>query len=223
MAPESHTHHAGRFITFEGGEGAGKSTQVKALAARLRAQGLTVVETREPGGVPSGELIRDLLVTGATDRWTPLSEALLNYAARQEHLEELIRPTLARAQWVISDRFADSTTAYQGSAEGVAPDVLKALYELVVGNTSPNLTFMLDIPANEGLKRAEARGTGGTRYEQMGVAYHQRIREAFLLIARNEPQRCKVIDGTLSADDVGTQVWDAVKLKWGAEFGVAVK
>ncbi len=213
--------HSGRFITFEGGEGAGKSTQVQALAKQLRTHGLNVVETREPGGVASGELIRDLLVTGATDRWSPLSEALLNYAARQEHLEELIRPALDQHQWIISDRFADSTVAYQGSAEGVDPSVLKALYELVVGNTGPDLTFILDIPVEEGLKRAEARGTGGTRYEQMGVAFHERIRQAFLLIAQREPIRCVVVDGTLDAEAVSAEVWSAVEGRWGGELGEA--
>lgn len=222
MSPNSISQRSARFITFEGGEGAGKSTQVQALAQRLREHGLGVIETREPGGVPGGELIRELLVTGPTDRWSPLSEALLHYAARQEHLEELIRPALDQEQWVISDRFADSTAAYQGSAEGVSPDVLKALYELVVGTTKPDMTFILDIPVEEGLRRAEARGMEENRYEQMGVAYHERIRQAFLLIAEREPDRCVVIDGTMDPTAVSARVWSAVHGRWRGELDEAV-
>ena len=141
----------GRFITFEGGEGGGKSTQVRLLSDRLRQAGVEVVATREPGGSPGAESLRDLLVKGSTDRWSPMTETLILYAARRDHLERLILPALARGAWVISDRFADSTRAYQGAAGGVDPNFICELEHAVLGGTRPDLTFVLDLPADEGL------------------------------------------------------------------------
>ncbi len=218
MASDPESKNCGKFITFEGGEGTGKSTQVKALAQKLEEQGIDVVVTREPGGTPSAELIRDLLVTGAPDRWTPLSEALLNYAARHEHLKNLIRPALAQDQWVLSDRFVDSTLAYQGTAEGVGYDTIQTLYHLVVGSSGPNLTFILDLPVEEGLKRAEGRGAYENRYEKMGVAFHEHVRQSFLMVAKREPQRCVVIDGSQQVGDISARIWNEIAARWGNSF-----
>lgn len=210
----------GRFITFEGGEGAGKSTQVRKLVGALREAGLDVVATREPGGAPSAEEIRSLLVSGAPDRWNPLAEALLLNAARVEHLERLIRPALAEGRWVVSDRFADSTTAYQGYAQKLGTAVTASLEALVVGDTRPDLTLVLDVPADRGLARAAARevrdAAGETRYERFSEPFHEALRQAFLDIAAREPARCVVIDATRSEDEVAADVWAAVRNRLGA-------
>ena len=208
----------GRFITFEGGEGAGKSTQVRRLADRLDSRDIDVLATREPGGTPGGEAIRDLLVRGETDRWTPLAEALLNYAARQEHLERIIGPALAAGQWVISDRFADSTLAYQGMAGDVGRDAILTLDQMVVGNRKPDLTFILDVPVQHGLDRTIRRPDNEDRFERMDGLFHERLRQAFLIIAEEAPNRCVVIDGTGPVDDVAEAVWQAVTERFGAEL-----
>ncbi|MEM9014834.1 MAG: dTMP kinase [Pseudomonadota bacterium] len=202
----------GVFITFEGGEGAGKSTQISRLAERLKKSGARVLATREPGGSPGAEDIRDLLVTGDPDRWTPLSETLLLCAARADHLDRLIRPALSRGEIVICDRFADSTRAYQGAAGHIPDTAIHQLNELTVGETWPDLTFILDIDPDIGLARSGARG-GAARFEGKGLDYHRAVREGFLNIARTEPYRCIVIDGAGSADDIEMQVWDAVEAR----------
>lgn len=186
----------GRFITFEGGEGAGKSTQVKRLAEALRRASIDCVETREPGGAPGAEEIRRLLVTGEIHRWDPMTEALLHCAARREHLVRTVRPSLESGRWVISDRFADSTMAYQGYAQGVGREAIEALTRVCTGGVAPDLTLILDVPPGIGLKRADERSHDETRYERMAGEFHVRLREAFLDIARREPARCAVIDGT---------------------------
>ncbi len=211
----------GKFITFEGGEGAGKSTQVRLLARALEAKGLDVVETREPGGSPGAEEIRRLLVSGSVGRWEPLSEALLHYAARREHLAARILPALARGQWVISDRFADSTMAYQGYGQGLDRGLIAELHRLVVGDFAPDLTVILDLPVEQGLRRAGQRdGDDGaeTRYERMDRAVHDRLREGFLEIARLAPERCTVIDAT--GDEA--VVHAAVRRCLDARFGLAL-
>lgn len=192
----------GKFITFEGGEGAGKSTQVRLLAQALEAAGQEVVTTREPGGAPGAEQIRDLLVNGAVNRWTPMTEALLNFAARTEHLDKTVLPALDKGQWVISDRFADSTFAYQGYGHGVPLETLRQLYAAVLGDFKPDLTLIFDLDLQTGLDRASARGEGEDRYERMGTDFHQRLRQGFLEIAKAEPQRCVVIDASLAIDGV---------------------
>lgn len=200
----------GRFITFEGGEGAGKSTQVRILAERLRGAGQEVVATREPGGSEGAEAIRALLVTGDPDRWSATSETLLMYAARRDHIERTIRPALERGAWVISDRFADSTRAYQG-AGGQAPRGLVAAMEtFVLEDTRPDLTLVLDLPVEQGLERAGLRGGAEARFEAKGLSFHLRLREAFLEIARAEPGRCAVIDAAQPPDTVSLAVWSAV-------------
>jgi dTMP kinase len=203
----------GRFITFEGGEGAGKSTQVRLLAERLRALGREVVATREPGGSPGAEALRDLVVTGAVDRWSPLSETLIFYAARRDHVERLIRPALERGAWVVSDRFADSTRAYQGAAGGVDPAFIGELERVALGPTRPDLTLILDLPAADGLARVGRRGDDETRFENKDQSFHDRLRAEFLTIAEREPQRCAVIDATAPAAEVADAICRQVGLR----------
>ncbi len=201
----------GRFITFEGGEGAGKSTQVRRLAERLGADGRSVVQTREPGGSPAAEAIRDMLVSGATDRWDAMSEALLHFTARREHLVTTVWPALDRGDWVISDRFADSTMAYQGYGHGLGREPIEQLYRLVVGEFSPDLTIILDLPPERGLERAMARGPNENRYERMTIDFHNRLRDGFLDIARREPDRCAVVAADAAIDKVAEDIWRAVR------------
>ena len=207
----------GRFITFEGGEGTGKSTQVRRLVERLKVAGREAVATREPGGSPGAETIRDLLVRGEADRWSPVTETLLMYAARRDHIERVIRPALARGAWVICDRFADSTRAYQGVAGGADPALISALETFVLEEVRPDLTLVLDLPADLGLERAAVRAGVETRFESKGEAFHARLREAFLTIAAAEPQRCAVIDGAASVEAVGEAVWATVGARLGTD------
>lgn len=200
----------GRFITFEGGEGAGKSTQVRILAERLRGAGLEVVATREPGGSPGAEAIRALLVNGDPDRWSAVSETLLMYAARRDHIERTIRPALERGAWVVSDRFADSTRAYQGAGGRAPHGLVAALETFVLEDVRPDLTLILDLPVDLGLQRAGLRGGGEARFEAKGDAFHQRLREAFLDIAKAEPNRCAVLDAAQSPEAVSAAVWSVV-------------
>ncbi len=206
----------GRFITFEGGEGAGKSTQVRRLAERLSGAAPELVVTREPGGSTGAEAIRDLLVRGAVDRWSPTTETLLMYAARRDHIERVITPALDRGVWVLCDRFADSTRAYQGAAGGAPASLIAALEQDVLAGLAPDLTLVLDLPAEAGLARVTARGQGETRFEDKGPAFHQRLREAFLRIAAAEPARCAVIDAAPGPDDVARAIFAAVHDRLGA-------
>ncbi|MFQ5533239.1 MAG: dTMP kinase [Sphingomonadales bacterium] len=210
----------GRFITLEGGEGTGKSTQVGLLVDRLRECGVRVVATREPGGSDGAEAIRRLLVDGDVGRWTPMTEALLLFAARKEHLERTILPALKQGKWVVSDRFADSTMAYQGHAHGLGTDVISDLYNIVVGPFRPDFTIILDLPATVGLARAGRRvetgdGPAEDRFERMGLAFHERLREGLLDIARNEPQRCAIVDAAGDVDSVAAAVWAKVARHFG--------
>ena len=201
----------GVFITLEGGEGAGKSTQLKLLEERLVTHEIDIVRTREPGGVPSAETIRDLLVNGETDKWRPLTETLLHFAARHEHISRLVQPALDRGQWVLCDRFADSTTAYQGYAQNIDLETIATLYRLAVGNLEPNLTIILDLPVEVGLERAEDRGIGGTRYEKMGIEFHKRLRDGFLQIAAKNPHRCSILDATQSIEEISEYIMTLVE------------
>jgi dTMP kinase len=203
----------GRFITLEGGEGAGKSTQARRLATRLRSRGVRVATTREPGGSPGAESIRELLVTGGADRWSATSETLLMYAARRDHIERTIAPALADGAWVISDRFADSTRAYQGAGGGVPASFIQALERYVLGELRPDLTLILDLPAEAGMARIAARNHAETRFEAKGEAFHQRLREGFLAIARVEADRCAVIDAAQPLEAVEAAIWAAVETR----------
>jgi dTMP kinase len=169
-----------------------------------------VATTREPGGAPGAEAIRELLVNGAIDRWDPVTEALLHFAARRNHLETFIKPALARGDWVISDRFADSTMAYQGIVQGAGRDVVESLYDIAVGDLEPDLTLVLDMPVDIGLARAGARG-GADRYERMGRAFHERLRDAFLEIVRDNANRCILIDASGNEDAVAALILQAVE------------
>jgi len=200
----------GRFITLEGGEGSGKSTQTRRLASWLRGVVDDVVVTREPGGSPGAEQIRGLLVDGEVERWDPLTEALLHFAARRDHLEATILPALSRGAWVLSDRFADSTTAYQGYGHGVDRAALAELYRLCVGQLKPDLTLILDLPVEVGLQRAADRQAGGDRYERMDRGFHERVRLGYLEIALAEPERCIVIDASPDEDAVHAAIIGAV-------------
>ena len=199
----------GRFITFEGGEGTGKSTQAGILADRLRAGGLDVVTTREPGGSDGAEALRKLLLQGDADRWSAVSETLLMYAARADHLEKLIRPALARGSWVISDRFLDSTPAYQGAGGGAPPGLIAELEAAVVGPDRPDLTLILDVPVQVGLERALGRDSLD-RMESRDRQFHERLRAAFQQIAAREPQRCALIDAVPGVEAVAAAIWEIV-------------
>jgi dTMP kinase len=185
-----------KFITFEGGEGAGKSTQIGLLAEALAAAGIPVRTTREPGGCPGAEQIRELLVTGAAERWDAMTEALLHFAARREHLRSVVWPSLEAGTWVLSDRFADSTMAYQGYGHGLGRTPIAQLYALTAGDFAPDLTVILDLPVALGLERARARHDGEDRYEGLGAEFHERLRTGFREIAEREPGRCALIDAS---------------------------
>lgn len=195
-----------RFVTFEGGEGAGKSTQIRLLAETLRASGAEVVVTREPGGTPGAEQIRALLVEGGAGRWHGETESLLHFAARAEHLAEVIRPALSSGKWVLCDRFADSTIAYQGYGQQVDLDWLWSLRRHVVRETEPGLTLMLDLPVASGLARAETE----QRYERMGIAFHQRLANGFHAIAAAAPDRCRTIDASRPIETIASAIRAAV-------------
>lgn len=204
----------GFFISFEGGEGAGKSTQIRRLAERLEAAGHDVVVTREPGGSPGAEAIRELLVNGAVDRWSSVTETLLMYAARRDHVERVIRPALAGGKVVLCDRFADSTRAYQGAGGEAPASLIASLEEHVLNGTVPILTLILDLPPQVGLQRAEARG-GAARFESKGLEFHERLRAGYLEIARREPERCVVIDADAEIDAVTAAIAHAVVQRLG--------
>jgi dTMP kinase len=203
----------GRFITFEGGEGAGKSTQVALLVDRLRARGLEVVRTREPGGSEGAEEIRAIALNGDAARWSPMTETMLMFAARSDHLDKTIRPALSEGRWVVCDRFADSSRAYQGAGGGTPADFIEALDDAVVGATQPDLTLVFDLPVEVGLERAFGRGLFETRFESKGVAFHERLRARFLQIAQEKADRCVVIDAVGDIATIEARVWAAVEAR----------
>ena len=192
----------GRLITLEGGEGAGKTSQAARLCAALEGRGIAVLPTREPGGSPGAEEIRRLLVNGPATRWDPLSEAMLHAAARRDHLLRTIRPALRRGLWVISDRFVDSMVVYQGSAQGANAGALAQLNALALEGFEPDLTLILDVPVEEGLRRADMRTARASRYECMDEGFHRRVREGFIAVARHAPDRCAVVDASREAEAV---------------------
>ena len=203
----------GRFITFEGGEGSGKSTQIKALAERLNAAKLRTVVTREPGGSPGAEIMRHLVLSGMGKLLGAEAETLLFAAARDDHVRSVIEPALKQGIWVLSDRFSDSTRAYQGSLGKVAPEILNAMQRVTIGDLKPDLTIILDVSVEIGMKRAAARrGTGAPdRFEAEDVKFHQALREAYRQIAAAEPERCVLIDATADPAAVAANVWAALR------------
>ncbi len=213
--PVSKSARAGRFITFEGGEGAGKSTQVRKLVEALSARGLETVATREPGGSPNAEELRKALLAGLVAPLGPAAEAMIFSAARIDHLDILIKPALARGAFVVCDRFADSTRAYQGALGSLSDEFIDGLERVTVGDNMPDLTFMLDVPAEEGLARAgKRRGDEAVdRFEAENIDFHRKLREAFRDIAERNPQRCVIIDATRPPDDVAADIWREVETR----------
>jgi dTMP kinase len=201
----------GRFITIEGGEGAGKTTQVRLLLAALERTQIPARATREPGGSPNSEAIRRLLLEGDGERWDAVGEALLLVAARSDHVARLIEPVLAQGIWVVSDRFADSTVAYQGYGRGLALEDLATLHRFALGNFAPDLTVILDLPAETGLARVAARGNVGDRFERLDRAFHERLRQGFRKIAADNTARCVLIDGSSDPQTVHRAILDAVE------------
>ena len=212
---------AGRFITFEGGDGCGKSTQVRLLAEYLRKNNIEVVETKEPGGTPEGKVLREMLVTGDKDKFDAISECLLYYADRRCHLEKVVLPALKKNQWVISDRFADSTEAYQyyGYDKRVPKETLHTLYRMVAGDFKPDLTLILDIAPEVGMRRsfdkAQTMEVKELRFESRQIEFHHNLRRGFLEIAKREPERCVVIDADADISTVWQRVLAAVKQRLG--------
>lgn len=198
---------SGLFITLEGGEGAGKSTQIKALKTRLENSGKHVTVTREPGGSDGAEHVRRLLVEGDVHRWDPITETLLLFAARRDHMLKTIQPALDEGEWVLCDRFYDSTYAYQGYGHGLHTGFIDTVRAASIGSFTPYLTFILDVPVEIGLTRVAVQ----QRYERMDKAFHERLRQGYLDIARKEPQRCVVINAALPADAVEEAIWDVIK------------
>ena len=202
----------GLFISFEGGEGCGKTTQIQNLSNIIESLMLTpFVVTREPGGAPSAELIRGLLVNGDAERWRPATEGLLMSAARHEHVEQIIRPALAQNKLVMSDRFVDSTIVYQGIVGGVVRNDIDAMNHIACGDIYPDVTIILDIDSQIGLARAKLRGVGEDRFEAKGLAYHEKVRAGFLDIAADDPSRCVVINANRTPDDIAGDIWQVVR------------
>ena len=205
----------GEFITFEGGEGSGKSTQAAMLALRLEALGIGVLLTREPGGSPGAEIIRHVLLSGAAQPLGPDAEAMLFAAARNDHVEYAIRPALEAGKWVVCDRFADSTRVYQGALGKVDPRLIKSLERVAIGDLIPSLTFILDLPVEAGLVRRKQRAGDAPpdRFEAEDVEFHEKLRQAYLALAEREPQRCIVIDAGRGKEEVAKQIWTIVNTR----------
>ncbi|MBR1127656.1 dTMP kinase [Bradyrhizobium iriomotense] len=203
----------GRFVTFEGGEGTGKSTQIKKLADRLKAARMRILVTREPGGSPGAEIMRHLVLSGMGKLLGPEAETLLFAAARDDHVRTVIQPALNQGAWVLCDRFADSTRAYQGSLGSVPIGLINAMQRVTIGDLKPDLTIILDLPVEIGLQRAAVRRGTGTpdRFESEQLSFHQGLREAYRKIAAEEPKRCVLIDANSDPDTVAGRVWSAVR------------
>ena len=190
------------FITFEGGEGSGKSTQIDFLSDFLKKKGAKVLSTREPGGTPSAEIIRDLVTKGDPNKWTPLTESLLMWASRTEHVEKLIRPSLEDGKWVLCDRFYHSTYAYQGIGHNLGIEKMQAIKNIVLGDFKPDLTFVLDIDPFVGIERTKKRNSGEDRFEKMNIDFHNKLRHAFIEISKEDPHRFVLIDGELDINSI---------------------
>lgn len=209
----------GRFITLEGGEGVGKSTLAAALEARLAARGIKVVRTREPGGTPGAEAIRRLILNPPVELtgWEPIAETLLFYAARTDHLDKLIRPALAAGSWVICDRFSDSTRAYQAAAGHVPSEHIETIDRICVGDTTPDVTLILDLPLSAARERMTARANDKDAIESRVLSYHEAVHKAFLDIARANPQRCVVLDASASPEALAASAIAAIDARIGGD------
>jgi dTMP kinase len=204
-----------RFITLEGGEGTGKSTQAKRLADMLQSRSITAVVTREPGGSPGAEQIRRLLVEGDTDRWDGRTETLLVFAGRIDHIERTIKPAMNSGKWVISDRFTDSTYVYQGIGRGVDRETIRRIESVAIGDFKPDLTLVLDLPVTIGLQRAKARQTSENRFEGFDIDFHEKLRSAYRDIAIRHADRCVLLDATGSVEEVAKAIWGATAKRFG--------
>jgi dTMP kinase len=206
----------GRFISFEGGEGSGKSTQLRLLAEKLETAGIAAVTTREPGGSPGAEVIRYMVLAGMGKLLGPDTESLLFAAARDDHVHTVITPALAEGKWVLCDRFSDSTRVYQGKLGQVDSRLINALERVTIGNVKPDLTFVLDVPVEVGLARAaERRGKGqADRFESENVAFHQTLRSAYLQLVKDNPARCALIDATAGPDDIAQRIWSFMTIRF---------
>jgi dTMP kinase len=212
----------GRFITLEGGEGTGKSTLLAALRERLEASGKSVILTREPGGTELAETIRNLVLHPPEGQvWSSMAEALLMNAARTDHLEKKIRPALEAGNWVLCDRFADSTRVYQSVQNGVSANILKLLEQSVLGETVPDLTLVLDAPVEQAASRRAARGGSADAFELREKAFHEAVRQAFINVAHSEPARCVLIDASRTAEDVAGAAWREIEERLGMSPGDA--
>jgi dTMP kinase len=209
------SQEAAYFISFEGGEGAGKTTQIKFLGETLRHAGYEVVITREPGGTPDAEAVRDLVLGGEPGRWNAKEEMLLMYTARSQLVRTIIRPALARGAWVLSDRFADSTLVYQGYAGGVDPDEVKKLHHLVLGDFNPEITFIMDIEPTNGMQRVHSRAEALNQFEKREADFYAQTRQAYLDIAKAEPERCAVIHAAQDASKVSVDIVQTIKDRTG--------
>ncbi len=203
----------GRFITFEGGEGSGKSTQIQLLADRLNAAKLRTITTREPGGSAGAEIVRHLLLSGMAKAFGPETESLLFAAARDDHVSQVIEPALAQGTWVLCDRFTDSTRVYQGELGKVDPKLIRAMERVTIGSLKPDLTIILDVPVAIGMERAlKRRGTAAPdRFAGEGVSFHEKLRDAYLKIANGDPQRCALVDADADPKTVAERVWKALR------------
>ena len=204
----------GHFISLEGGDGSGKSTQIKRLVAALKKHGIASLATREPGGSKGAEEIRKLVLTGAPGRWDALTETLLMFAARHDNVETAIKPALASGKWVVCDRFTDSTYAYQGAGGGLARETIRRMETLVLNDFRPDLTLILDVPVALGLSRTGGRAHKESRFERKGTQFHERLREAYLQIARRDPHRCVVIDAAEGEDAVAAAIWNTIAKRY---------
>lgn len=215
MSRPATTGHAvrGRFITFEGGEGSGKSTQIRILADRLNAANLRTITTREPGGSPGAEIIRHVLLSGVGKMLGPETESLLFAAARDDHVHEVILPALEQGVWVLCDRFTDSTRVYQGELGKVDPKLIRAMERVTIGDLKPDLTIILDVPVAVGLERARQRrgAAAPDRFESEGTSFHEDLRAAYRRIAESDPQRCALVDADADPDTVAARVWTALR------------
>ena len=206
---------SGKFITFEGGEGSGKSTQLSLLFNNIKSTNLDCIKTREPGGSEGAESIRDLLLNGSLEKWDPVAETLLFYAARKDHVTKIIKPALAEGAIVLCDRFSDSTFVYQGIGKGLSDEYIRNIHQLTLGNFKPDLTLIFDIDPEIGIKRALSRAGTETRFESMNLEFHHAVRAGFLSIARNEPARCVVIDASWSIEEVQKSVASTINERLG--------
>jgi len=205
---------AGQFITFEGGEGSGKSSQIKILKSKLIDKGIDVVCTREPGGTPSAEILRELVTTGEVNKWEPMTEALLMFASRYEHIKNLIIPSLENGKWVLCDRFYHSTYAYQGLGHGLGLEKMEALKKISIGEIEPDLVFFLDIDPMEGIKRTMGRHTNEDRFEKMDISFHTKLRDAFLGFSKTYSENSVVINAGQEINKISDIIFEEIEKRF---------